>query len=69
MDGPFKQDVVEVFADDDVAVAVTEVTADRRGKHLEKARSAFVFVVKDGKVTQGRVIAADRAQDDEFWAE
>jgi len=68
VDGKFQQDAVEVFTDDRVAVAVTEVTADRKGKHLEKARGVIVFVIKDGRVTEGRVIAADPAQDDEFWA-
>lgn len=67
--GTFQQDVVEVFGDDHVVVAITEMTADRRGKHLEKARGAFVFVVKNGQVSEGRAISSDRETFDAFWAE
>jgi len=68
LDGPLKQEVVEVFSDDEVAVAVTETTAERRGRHLERARGVIVFVIKDQRVAQGRVIAGDPVADEEFWA-
>ncbi len=66
--GTFQQDVVEAFGDDHVVVVITEMTADRLGKHIEKARGAFVFVIKNGQVSEGRAISSDRETFDAFWA-
>ncbi len=66
--GTFQQEVVEVFGDDHVVVAVTEVTADRLGKRLDKNREAFIFVIKNGQVSEGRTIASNPETRSDFWA-
>ena len=66
--GTFKQEVEEIYADDRVCVAVTNLSGTRNGKSLDGARSVIVFVVRDGKVVQGRIISQDPDRADDFWA-
>jgi uncharacterized protein len=67
--GTFRQDVQEIYADDRVAVARVNLSGTRRDKSLDGTSAVIVFVVKDGVVTQGRIIAGDPELNDEFWAE
>lgn len=67
--GTFSQQVEEIFADDRVCVAVTTQNGTRRGKSLDGTRSVIIFVVRDGKVVEGRIIALDPEKADDFWAE
>lgn len=66
-DGTFSQTVHRIFTDDHVAVVTTSNSATRNGKTLS-GDSVAVFVMKDGKVTEGRVIDADPAANDAFWS-
>jgi uncharacterized protein len=66
--GTFTQEVEEIYADDRVCVAVTTQSGTRNGKSLDGTKSVIVFVVRDGKVVQGRVIPLDPDQSNDFWA-
>lgn len=62
----FKQDVHDVLANDDHAVALVKVRATRNGRNL-KDNQVIVFHIEDGKVASAWLHSYDYRHSDEFW--
>ena len=65
--GTFKLDIHAILADDEHAVALLRVSAEREGKTL-KDNTVQVWHIKDGKVTESWLHPADAYASDEFWS-
>ncbi len=63
-----EQDIHDVLANDDHAVALVKVKATRDGKQLEQDQ-AFVFHVDDEKVQSVWLLNFDTREADEFWSD
>lgn len=65
--GTYRPQLHDVLVSDDHTVALLHVTATREGKQLDMDY-ALVLRIRDGKITQGRVLTADPQAYDEFWS-
>ena len=65
--GTLRNDVHDVLANDEHAVALVTVRGEREGKTLEDLQS-HVFHVSDGRVTEVWLEAFDLYANDEFWS-
>ena len=65
--GTFKAEVIDILADDDRAVAIQHSTAARNGKTLD-TRDVVVTEIRDGKLLNTQLFAADERQEDIFWS-
>ena len=65
--GTLRNDVHDLLANDEHAVALIEVSAQRGDKTL-KARSAHVMHIKEGKVTEFWNFTEDSKVFTEFWS-
>ena len=65
--GTFKLDIHALLADDEHAVALLRVSAEREGKTL-KDNTVQVWHIKDGKVTESWLHPEDAYASDEFWS-
>jgi ketosteroid isomerase-like protein len=64
--GTFKLERHAVLADDTHATVLSTMTAEREGKRME-AKSADIFHLRDGKVTECWALSADQDALDEFF--
>ena len=66
--GTFRAELQHLLADgDDRVVGIHRSTADRQGKHLDVGDS-IVFLLKDGRIIDGREHFEDLYAWDEFWS-
>lgn len=65
--GSLAVELDEIVPGDVHTVALQHNTAQRDGKTLE-SNGAFVFEVRDGKISEAREFFTDTAQGDDFWA-
>ncbi len=65
--GNFQVRLHDVLANDDHAVGLHFVVADREGKHLED-QQALIFHFRDGKIAEVWQHLGDAYANDEFWA-
>ena len=63
-----EQNIHDVLANDDHAVALVKLKATRHGKQLEQDQ-AFVFHVDDEKVQSVWLLNFDTREADEFWSD
>jgi len=66
-EGTFHTELHDVVANDDQAVAVFTLRAERAGRRLED-RTLEIFHVRDGKAAEAWLYPADLYANDEFWA-
>jgi hypothetical protein len=64
--GTFQQEIHDVVANDDHAIVLATLSAEREGARLQD-RNVHVLHVRDGKVTEFWGYAEDQYGDDEFW--
>jgi ketosteroid isomerase-like protein len=65
-EGTFNQELHDVVASEDHAVALTYATA-RRGEHSYDSRDAWVFHLRDSKIAEAWWRPEDLYGADEFW--
>jgi ketosteroid isomerase-like protein len=65
--GTFRVEVHDVLGNDEHAVALGTITAERNGKSFSD-RYTHVVHIQDGKVTESWIFNEDPAAVDEFWA-
>ena len=66
-DGTLKVEVHDILANDEHAVALASVSAERGGKRVSDRYTHVVHIV-DGKVTESWIFDENPAAVDEFWA-
>lgn len=64
--GSFQVDVKDIIGGENHTVGIHQSHAENSGKTLDIG-TAVVFVLRDGKVVEGREFSEDTAQADEFW--
>lgn len=64
--GSFQSAVQEIVAGEKHTIAIQQTHAENNGKTLDIA-TVISFVLRDGKVVEGREYAEDTAKADEFW--
>lgn len=65
--GTYRNDLHDVLANDEHAVALVTARGERAGKTLDSLQS-HVFHLTDGKVTEVWLEAGDLYANDEFWS-
>ncbi|WP_024365963.1 nuclear transport factor 2 family protein [Arthrobacter sp. TB 26] len=65
--GSFQATVQDLVGGEDHTVAIQQTHAQANGKTLDMA-AVITFVVRDGKVTEGREFFEDTGKADDFWA-
>ncbi len=65
--GTYRTELHDVLANDDRAVALHTVRAERAGKKLEIA-TILIFRIRDGKMSEIWIMFSDLYAEDEFWA-
>lgn len=65
--GSFQATVRDVVGGENHTVAIQQSRAESNGKTLDVA-TAIAFVLRDGKIVEGREFFEDPAKSDEFWA-
>ncbi|MEZ2389551.1 nuclear transport factor 2 family protein [bacterium RCC_150] len=65
--GTFKAMVQDVVGGDEHTIGLQQSHAQNNGKTLDVA-TAISFVLRDGKVVEGREFFEDTAKVDDFWA-
>jgi ketosteroid isomerase-like protein len=65
-DGTLRVDVHDILANDEHAVVLASVSAERAGKKLND-RYTHVAHVKDGKVSESWIVGENQDAVDEFW--
>jgi len=65
--GTFRNEIHDILADDEHAVALVSATGERNGKTLND-KQAHVFHVRDGKVTEFWLQPGDLYANDDFWS-
>ena len=65
--GSFQATVTDIVGGENHTVGIQQSRAESNGKTLD-LDTAIVFVVRDGKIIEGREFSADTAKGDEFWA-
>jgi ketosteroid isomerase-like protein len=66
-DGTFRAEPHDVLADDEHAIGLLRVTAERQGRELD-ATVAHVAHIHDGRITELWIQPSDQYAIDEFWA-
>lgn len=64
--GSLQAIVKDIVGGENHTVGIHQSNAESNGKTLDIA-TAVVFVLRDGKVVEGREFSEDTAQADEFW--
>ena len=64
--GSFQAIVRDIVGGENHTVAIQQSRAESNGKTLDVA-TAIAFVLRDGKVVEGREFFEDTAKSDEFW--
>lgn len=65
--GSFQANVEDIVGGENHTVAIQHAQAASNGKTLEMG-TVIAFVVRDGKIAEGREYSEDTAKWDEFWA-
>ena len=65
--GSFQATVQDVVGGENHTVGIQQTRAESNGKTLDMA-TVIVFVLREGKVVEGREFFEDSAKADEFWA-
>ena len=65
--GSFQATLQDLVGGEDHTVAIQQTRAQANGKTLDIA-AVITFVVRDGKVTEGREFFEDTGKADDFWA-
>ena len=65
--GSFKANVQDVVGGEDLTVGIQQTRGENNGKTIDLA-TAITFVIRDGKIAEGREFFEDTAKVDEFWA-
>jgi uncharacterized protein len=65
--GTFRVEVHDALANDEHAVVLGTVTADRAGKRLHQ-RYTHVAHMRDGKLSESWIFSEDQAAVDSFWS-
>ncbi|MBT2522151.1 nuclear transport factor 2 family protein [Arthrobacter sp. ISL-28] len=65
--GSFQASVRDIVGGENHTVAIQQSRAESNGKTLDVA-TAIAYVLRDGKVVEGREFFEDTAKPDEFWA-
>jgi ketosteroid isomerase-like protein len=65
--GTFRVEIHDVLGNDEHAVALGTVTAERNGKSITD-RYTHVVHIQDGKVTESWIFNEDPTAVDEFWS-
>jgi ketosteroid isomerase-like protein len=65
--GSFQATVQDIVGGENHTVGIQQSHAENNGKTLDVA-TAIAFVLRDGKVVEGREFFEDTARADEFWA-
>lgn len=65
--GTFQATLQDLVGGEDHTVAIQQTRAQANGKTLDMA-AVITFVVRDGKVTEGREFFEDTGKADDFWA-
>lgn len=64
--GDFQANVKDIVGGDNYTVAIQQTQGTNNGKTLDMA-TIITFVVRDGKITEGREYFEDTAKADDFW--
>ncbi|CAH0125593.1 MULTISPECIES: nuclear transport factor 2 family protein [unclassified Arthrobacter] len=64
--GNFQADLEDIVGGENHTVAIQQTRGENNGKTLDLA-TVITFVVRDGKITEGREFFEDTAKADEFW--
>jgi ketosteroid isomerase-like protein len=64
--GSFQADVEDIVGGENYTVAIQKTRAQNNGKTLDMS-TVITFVVRDGKITEGREYFEDTAKADDFW--
>jgi ketosteroid isomerase-like protein len=65
--GTFSAELHDVLANDEHAVALYNVRAERAGKQLTD-NEVLIFHIRDGKVSEAWIQSTDQYAQDEFWS-
>lgn len=65
--GSFQPGVQDIIGGENHTVGIQRTHAESNGKTMDLA-TVITFVVRDGKITEGREFFEDTAKVDEFWA-
>jgi ketosteroid isomerase-like protein len=64
--GSFQADLEDLVGGENHTIAIQKTRAENNGKNLNMA-TVITFVVRDGKITEGREFFEDTAKADDFW--
>ncbi|MEY9774502.1 nuclear transport factor 2 family protein [Arthrobacter sp. MW3 TE3886] len=64
--GSFQANLEDVVGGENYTVAIQHTRGESNGKTLDMA-TVITFVVRDGKITEGREFFEDTAKADDFW--
>lgn len=64
--GSFQADLEDLVGGENHTIAIQKTRAENNGKTLNMA-TVITFVVRDGKITEGREFFEDTAKADDFW--
>ncbi|QCB96131.1 hypothetical protein E5206_03650 [Arthrobacter sp. PAMC25564] len=64
--GHFQADVQDIIGGENHTVGIQQTRGESNGKTLDLA-TVITFVIRDGKVAEGREFFEDTAKADEFW--
>lgn len=65
--GSFQATVQDIIGGENHTVGIQQTHGESNGKTMDLA-TAITFVVRNGKITEGREFFEDTAKADEFWA-
>ncbi|MGP4030555.1 nuclear transport factor 2 family protein [Pseudarthrobacter sp. 1C304] len=65
--GSFQADVQDIVGGEEHTVAIQQNHSEANGKTIDTG-TVIVFVVRDGKIAEGREYSQDTAAWDDFWA-
>ena len=64
--GSFQADVKDVVGGENYTVGIQQSRAESNGKKMDLA-TVITFVVREGKITEGREYFEDTSKSDDFW--
>ena len=64
--GSFQANLEDIVGGENYTVAIQQTRGENNGKTLDMA-TVITFVVRDGKITEGREFFEDTAKADDFW--
>jgi ketosteroid isomerase-like protein len=64
--GSFQANLEDIVGGENYTVAIQQTRGENSGKTLDMA-TVITFVVRDGKITEGREFFEDTAKADDFW--